>query len=500
MPSLQRFASGLRWNLLSLPLQTGLSILSSVLLAHALGARGYGNYAVIWSFYSVFGVLTDFGSSAVVAKFSQEWAEQGRGAFARHVFGLLAYRLGILAAAVVPTFFLTGWLAEGLHLDYSGAAVFGAFAALMFFETISGFMEGALTSLFEIKKANLCQLAFKAALCAALAVSIFLKLQFGAVIALVSAAYGLQTALNAGMFLLVLSRVKEGGPGRFDRERVKKLALTSYSTKLSALTTSPQFVTMLLAFFLPPAVTGLFSFSCDFVMRFVQGPVQPVANLLLPSFSSASTRGSRDDFKELFRSVALLLCALLLPSTAAAMAIARPLLRLMYPSEFWGTEPQILALLPCLSATYFLLFILGNMVLGYERYEKWIKSRVLTSALLGVVVLIAPYVGIAWTTFGYGLALLVTNACLYHELKSEFALELPWKFIGQLAMAAAIYLAVVRIGTRAAGAEDPLLMIVAAVALAAVLFPLALRALGVDRKDKDRLRETGVPELALRWL
>lgn len=154
-----RLAQGVAWNLIGVVFNQGSTFLVSILLAHVLGLKTFGEYAMVQATVAAAALLAQVATGYTATKYVAEFrsADSGRAGRVLALLGLTAVGTATLTAAILLSG--SGWLARDLLRQPVLAPALAVGAGGVFFSAISGFLMGALAGLEAYRTLGLAGIA-----------------------------------------------------------------------------------------------------------------------------------------------------------------------------------------------------------------------------------------------------------------------------------------------------------------------------------------------------
>lgn len=142
-----RLTHGVAWNLVGVVFNQGSTFLVNVLLAHILGLRVFGEYAMVQTTVAAAALLAQMATGYTATKYIAEYrsTDPERAGRVLGLLGLASVGMATLTAAIL--LFRSGWLAEQLLRQGGLASALAVASGCVFFIAVSGFLMGALAGL-----------------------------------------------------------------------------------------------------------------------------------------------------------------------------------------------------------------------------------------------------------------------------------------------------------------------------------------------------------------
>ena len=154
-----RLTYGVAWNLVGVAFNQGSTFVVNVFLAHILGLKTFGEYAMVQTTVAATALLAQVATGYTATKYVAEFrsTDPARAGRVLGLLGLTAAGTATLAAAVL--FGGAGWLAEHLLRQPALAPALAIASAGVFFSAITGFLMGALGGLEAYRTLGLAGVA-----------------------------------------------------------------------------------------------------------------------------------------------------------------------------------------------------------------------------------------------------------------------------------------------------------------------------------------------------
>lgn len=142
-----RLTYGVAWNLVGVAFNQGSTFLVNVLLAHILGLRTFGEYAMVQTTVAAAALLAQVATGYTATKYVAELrsTDPGRAGRVLALLGLTAAGTATLTAGILLAG--SGWLAHHLLRQPALGPALTIASAAVFFSAITGFLMGALGGL-----------------------------------------------------------------------------------------------------------------------------------------------------------------------------------------------------------------------------------------------------------------------------------------------------------------------------------------------------------------
>lgn len=150
-PQVLRMANGAFWSLSGALLSRGLALVSSIIIARFLGAKGYGEFGIIQSTIGMFGMFAGLGLGMTATKYIAQYRDTDKEK-TENIIALTALVASITSAIVsILLFYFSGWLATKTLAAPHLSSILQIGALYLFFLSIIGLQNGILAG-FEAFK------------------------------------------------------------------------------------------------------------------------------------------------------------------------------------------------------------------------------------------------------------------------------------------------------------------------------------------------------------
>jgi O-antigen/teichoic acid export membrane protein len=144
-------ANGAFWSLSGALLSRGLALVSSIIIARFLGAKGYGEFGIIQSTIGMFGMFAGLGLGMTATKYIAQYRDTDKEK-TENIIALTALVASITSAIVsILLFYFSGWLATKTLAAPHLSSILQIGALYLFFLSIIGLQNGILAG-FEAFK------------------------------------------------------------------------------------------------------------------------------------------------------------------------------------------------------------------------------------------------------------------------------------------------------------------------------------------------------------
>lgn len=414
-------------------LSTVLGLVVVAMVTRYLGPQGYGQYTVVITFLSFFGVIADFGLTLITAQMiSEQGADEPRIVKSIFTFRVLT-ALAIFSLAPVVAYFT----------DYSTIVKLGiALVSWSFFfvslnQTLVGIFQKRLQMHFPSIAENVGRIILLGATIIAIWLHWNLVALLGAVV--------LGNIANFAMTVFYTRRYFKLGfawEAHIIREMVRRATPIAISTVFNLVYLKAD--TLILFSFRPAAEVGLYGAAYRVVDILMMLPVI-IMGMSLPAISYARSVADEVRVKRMIEKLLSLFVVYALPVLAGGMMLAGSVMAFVAGKQFFAAgQPLRILLWAFAAATFSTLF--GHLVvaLGQQRRAIWIYGVDAVLAL-GAYFIFIPRFGsmaAAWVTFGSELFAMVCLAVLaWRAVKFNWWPQILWpNLLAVLGMVLVIYL------------------------------------------------------------
>lgn len=262
-------------------------------------------------------------------------------------------------------------------------------------------------------------------------VIVFVLLGFGTVGAIGGYAFGYASAAILGLILSYryvypnLTLTLRGG--REVRNRILRYAVPLLGIRGSRMADN-SFDTILVGFFLTPAMVGFYTLSKQAV-HLLQAPASALGFSAGPWFGDQKATGNVDRLAEIYASSVVYTLVLYFPVAAGVALLARPTLLIMFGEGFLPAT-RVLQIFSALAILQAVEELSENAIdfLGRARGRS-IAKAVTVSSSLGVMIVLIPTVGIVGAAIAKVLAHTLYVGVLLYIMYTEVYFD-PW-MVGQ---------------------------------------------------------------------
>lgn len=387
-------------------ISAALSMLQGVLAARLLGVAGYGILGAITMFTSVVNKFISFRMNELVIKYVGQFTEQSDQPRAAAVYkaaslvevfsSILAYGLVWLLAPVGAFYFAK---------DAELARWFQIYGLIVLANLMAESSTGLLQIFDRFRNIAIINVA-QSALTLALIAATFIRYESLGIAGdpMLGVVLAYMTGKISAAILLTLSAVIEAGrrwgagwwrtPLGLLRNQARELIHFGVSTNLSATINLVNKDAELLwvSFFRNPTETGYYKLALA-LANVVQMPVAPMPQATYPELSREVSRRNWQNVRYILRQGSLLAGGYTLATTTILIALGRPLIDVIYTSEFSPAYPALVVLLVgFLVANTFYWNRSALLALGLPDYP--MKVNFLAALLkVGLSLLLVPQFG-----------------------------------------------------------------------------------------------------------
>lgn len=390
----------------------------TVVLTRLLDPDRYGLLFLAISVLMIINVYSELGIGRSTAKYIAEYKETNPGQL-RHIlsFGFL-FNSGTIIIICLALLFTHEHIAQligepDLVLFLLLGVLFIAFSAILTFvrDTLQGF-EAIEASAFVQVINMVARVIFAIGL---------VLIGYGAIGALIGYILAYLLASLVGLVYLYRSYYQ-----RYTGETVEsglKRRIAEYTIPLTATNTAnkleKQVDTILVGFFIGPVEVAYYTLGKQ-VVQFIETPILALGFTLAPTFEAQKAKGNPDTLARIYQKGLSNTLLLYIPAAAGLVLVAKPLVELVFGSEYLGAIPvlQILAIYTVLRSVTKLTGS-GLDYLGRARERAIVRgiSAVLNVALNLVLIPMIGAVGAAIaTTITYSIYTLATLYIVHTEI------------------------------------------------------------------------------------
>lgn len=529
------------WNTLFVPLKLVAQVLATVLKLNNLSPAAYGLLSLISGANNGLGTAIDLGTQRALPKYIPETHRAGglpaTARFLGAVFGaqmalLFAAALGLLAFRGNALTYLRGAItgdtrltetARQTLLDYVGAhlgLLLGVVVMLLFLGVCYDMLMAYLSSFFKQRAWN--SVALVAGVLQPLLVAGALIADYGLTGVLI--AMVLAPALAVALALwstarftiddlrLTLRENQKPADGvvnsRFSVLGSLPSGFIRYSA-VSFLMTATDFIASrgFVIFLIPNlSAIALLTAGTEVVAMLLGYLFTPMVGVQVPLFTRVRA-GEGGTLNGAYQSLVRLQLLLLVPGGVGLALLAQHALAVLAPA-YRDAAAIVWVLTPCLFLEC-LLTTAHNALIVYEKLRIIVLSRILALAVVPLVLVLTPALGVLGAALAFGLARVISGAWVTANGYRLLGLRWPWRFtarvsLASLVMALLVGLLAARLPTL--GAQPTALErvqlagLLAALALGgALVFVGALRLVGgLDARDREQLLKLNLP--LKRWV
>ncbi len=402
------------------------------LITRYLGTAGYGNFATVYAFLTIFGILVDLGLQMTTTQLISDPANDEGRILSNALTIRLAASLIFLALAPLVVLFFPYPLAVKIGV---------ALAALGF---VFSSLTATLTSHFQkhliMGKAVTADVAAKVIYLAAIAAAIFLHWGLLGVIA--------ATALDSAAVFIILiyfARQRLLLKPRYEPEIWKLILGKTWPIALTIALNLIYFKgdILIMSFYQSEAAVGLYGAPYK-VLEVLINIAYLFLGLILPLL--AATAGAKDfgKMKVVIQSTFDFLVIMTLPLIVGGYFLGRPLMVMMAGPQF-AVSGELIKILLIATGAIYISGLFGYAVVALDKQKKMIKFYLLNAviSLIGYFYFIPRYSywGAAWMTVFTEVFILATAGyTMYRAIKFLPRLDIFWKSAGAcVVMAACLY-------------------------------------------------------------
>ena len=507
--------SATAWNTLLLPARLLVGLLASVIYYERLSRPEVGLVFLLTSLASSLGLYADLGLERTLPRFLPEAeARGGRLAVGELLWRVMRVKLAVLAVVLIGLAFAARPLLTRLAvrepavadaLERWGPLLLGAVGLLVVLGAFFDVHMQFLTAYFRQRSWNLITLVNT--LLQPLLVSTLVLFGFG----VPGVVLGLVFAPACALFFAVV-RVRQvraalphvaptgEAPPNLDA-RFARYAGMSYLQQVTTWLYDLDAVVFLSAALFGLRETALLGFAYKFARDILAYVWTPMTGVITPLLSRVKAREERGALQDAQASLSRMVWLLLLPSLGGLLVLLPRLLTVLYPK--YADAFPLVALFLVFGFAESMLSVPHNVLMVCERYRPVVISRLLAACSVPLAVLLVPRHGLVGVALAVGAARVLSRLYTLVATRRLLGLRAPWPFGARVGLATAVMSAAV-LGflqllpvTSAPAAGDrvfALLPLLALAVIGALLFVLALRALGgLDELDRRRLGDLTFP-------
>lgn len=529
------------WNTLFVPLKLVAQVLATVLKLNNLSPAAYGLLSLISGANNGLGTAIDLGTQRALPKYIPETHRAGglpaTARFLGAVFGaqmalLFAAALGLLAFRGNALTYLRGAItgdtrltetARQTLLDYVGAhlgLLLGVVVMLLFLGVCYDMLMAYLSSFFKQRAWNsvalvagvLQPLLVAGALIAAYGLTGVLIAMVVAPALAVALALWSTARFTIDDLRLTLRENQKPADGvvnsRFSVLGSLPSGFIRYSA-VSFLMTATDFIASrgFVIFLIPNlSAIALLTAGTEVVAMLLGYLFTPMVGVQVPLFTRVRA-GEGGTLNGAYQSLVRLQLLLLVPGGVGLALLAQHALAVLAPA-YRDAAAIVWVLTPCLFLEC-LLTTAHNALIVYEKLRIIVLSRILALAVVPLVLVLTPALGVLGAALAFGLARVISGAWVTANGYRLLGLRWPWRFTARVSLASLVMALLV--GLLAArlpilGAQPTALErvqlagLLAALALGgALVFVGALRLVGgLDARDREQLLKLNLP--LKRWV
>lgn len=388
---------------------TAIALLSISILARYLGQAGFGQYTIIMTFLSFFGILADLGLTLVTTQMiSQPGVDQDKALSNLFTLRLLSAVLFLGLAPLVVFLFPYPWIVK-----------IGVMATSLsfFFIALNQILTGLFQKELRMDKMSLAEVISRLGLLAGVLAVVFFDFGLLGILAVSSFSSAVHFFL-ALRFSRPLAKIRlsfDKAEWRLILDKAWPLAVTIVFNLLYLKTD-----TLILSLVRSEAEVGIYGAAYKVIDILVTLPFM-FAGLILPILSAVWAEGDREKFRNVFQKSFDAMVVAAVPMMVGMQYVATKTMSLVAGQEFAVSGP-VLRILILAASIIFLGTIFSHAVIAVNGQKKLIAGYVFTglTALAGYLVFIPRYslYGAAWVT-------IYSEAAIFF-----FTLYVFWKYAG----------------------------------------------------------------------